>query len=138
MIAVPLCSTGLAPPAFTAPCRNQTGDSYSDNGKQCARTMSLEISSFCGRAMRTAYEIVGSLTNLLLGSPDAPLRAARPLTAPLGQHHHHIGQPGAALITLGDNRALDRPHNGERWIVPGNAEFACRIVHLRALVFDMR
>jgi len=26
VIAMPLCSTGLAPPAFTAPCRNQTSE----------------------------------------------------------------------------------------------------------------
>jgi hypothetical protein len=26
VIAMPLCLTGLAPPAFTAPCRNQTSD----------------------------------------------------------------------------------------------------------------
>ena len=48
VIAVPLCSTGLAPPAFTAPCRNQTGDSQSDNGKQCARRVIVKIRSFCG------------------------------------------------------------------------------------------
>ena len=37
VIAVPFCLTGLAPPAFTAPCRNQTGDCAGTNRKAHAR-----------------------------------------------------------------------------------------------------
>jgi hypothetical protein len=48
VIAMPLCSTGLAPPAFTAPCRNQTGDSPADNRKRCARSIACNIKRFHG------------------------------------------------------------------------------------------
>jgi hypothetical protein len=39
VIAMPPCSTGLAPPAFTAPCRNQTSDCIPLQGKRCALTI---------------------------------------------------------------------------------------------------
>ena len=42
VIAMPLCSTGLAPPAFTAPCRNQTSDGARRRGKRRACVISSE------------------------------------------------------------------------------------------------
>ena len=44
-IAMPLCSTDLAPPAFTAPCRNQTGDCR----VQCAKGVPGSIAEKCRR-----------------------------------------------------------------------------------------
>src|SRR5262245_65155441 len=42
VIAMPPCSTDLAPPAFTAPCRNQISDCAPPNRKRRARVNSLE------------------------------------------------------------------------------------------------
>ena len=42
VIAMPPCSTGLAPPAFTAPCRNQTSEPVPLKGKRHARLFCFE------------------------------------------------------------------------------------------------
>src|SRR5215510_14370025 len=42
VIAMPPCFTGLAPPAFTAPCRNQTSDCAAYRGKGRARLIPSE------------------------------------------------------------------------------------------------
>src|SRR3954462_5747825 len=62
VIAMPLCSTGLAPPAFTAPCRNQTSDCAPLRGKRCARRFFEEIRRYADVAGAAAHDCVAVLT----------------------------------------------------------------------------
>ena len=64
MIAVPFCFTGLAPPAFTAPCRNQTGDFAQANGKCCALLFCSKNGEIEAGAVSSSDDFVAPLTFL--------------------------------------------------------------------------
>src|SRR5438045_2074321 len=41
-------------------------------------------------------------------------------------------------VTIGENRAVNRPRDANRRIVPRDADLALRVVNVRALVLDLR
>src|SRR5262249_32571314 len=49
-----------------------------------------------------------------------------------------IGQRGMTAVAVRQNRLAYGPWDGERGIVPGDADLAVRIVEVRALVLDLR
>src|SRR6266436_3145431 len=57
---------------------------------------------------------------------------------PVGQPVEHFGERGICAVALRQERLSHRPPNGERRIVPGDAELACRIVDISGLVLDLR
>src|SRR3954471_20976067 len=60
VIAMPLCLTDLAPPAFTALCRNQISEPDRVQGKRRARLIAVKsVKSRAVRQLATANFVVG-------------------------------------------------------------------------------
>src|SRR5262249_57998269 len=57
VIAMPPCSAGLAPPAFTAPCRNQTSDCARLRGKRRACAFSAKNIDNAHRRVRIVVRL---------------------------------------------------------------------------------
>src|SRR5262249_16686764 len=64
VIAMPLCLADPAPPAFTAPCRNQISDFGACKGKRCTRRICGEIAHFARRARGARDGFVDPVTDL--------------------------------------------------------------------------
>src|SRR5919201_1429449 len=124
VIAMPFCSTGLAPPAFTAPCRNQTGDSVMTMARRVPACDCEKASVSAAQLASIANEFVVPLTKL---SDGAIFRKTC----------HHFRERRIATVAIGQQRLFHSPADREGGIVPRDPELRGRIVDLRALVFDV-
>src|ERR1700724_1183799 len=114
---MPFCSAGVAPPAFTAPCRNHTGDRDSFWEQWPCR------GGCRGKPRDPRLEEEGTMTS---SCPVLQFSRRQPF--------HQLGERGIAPITIGQQRLGDRPGNRQGGIVPGNADLARRFVEIGALV----
>src|SRR6185295_13960780 len=122
VIAMPPCSTGLAPPAFTAPCRNQTSEPAPIKGKRCTCLFFFENCMNRGDCRALDRRISWVL-----------LQICRKERQELG----NVGKSRVPAVSVGEDRTGDRPRNSEVRIVPGDADLARRVVDVRALVLDL-
>src|SRR3954469_4332227 len=124
---MPSCSTGLAPPAFTAPCRNQT----SDVPVVIASDVPASRISVCRefprlRARWFLWETTALSTRLQFRDW-------------IGRHQvRNLCERQVFAVSLREGRRGDSPRNPQRGVVPGDADFCSGIVHGGALVLDLR
>jgi len=67
VIAMPLCLADLAPPAFTAPCRNQINELASLKGKRRASRVSSENSGIAAAGSTSAPRLCPRSYNSVSG-----------------------------------------------------------------------
>ena len=150
---MPLCLTDLAPPAFTAPCRNQISEPASLKGKRCASRISSRnpgISALGRRAMcrlcarsyssdraRRCVRVGEGLQALPRWDGLKAVPTSRPLLN-ARQLGCYFGQGGMPQVARREYRLTHRPRDRERRVVPGDADFAAGIVEVGALVLDLR
>jgi len=119
---MPLCSTGLAPPAFTAPCRNQTDDvpplEATDVPTRPREIAPLSQQSFLisRTTLSQRLQIWRLIDRKALGD---------------------VGEARGFSIAIGKDRAARRPTNRESGIVPGDADLALAVINIRTFVFDL-
>jgi hypothetical protein len=74
----------------------------------------------------------GSVATLV----DARILRSNAGHAPVRQSMQLVGQERVLCISRRQDRSIDRPTHVDRWIVPRDANFACGIVELGALVLN--
>src|SRR5262249_55163377 len=115
---MPPCSTGLAPPAFTAPCRNQTSD--------CAHVIASAVPVvFFGKGPRSVIR-------------DRNRRTTLSLELQIWQAVVLLRQRRVAGVARRQDRLAYGPHDRQHRIVPRDADLARRVVQIGALVLDLR
>src|SRR5712692_5614043 len=110
---MPLCSTGLAPPAFTAPCRNQTSDAdpLMSNGHAACFLRIMESPARGWPA--AAHDLVASLTKVSTRPAEASALPAAPLkrcpTSALEYVGHRFSGAGRTQGTVSVPRVRRAP-----------------------------
>src|SRR5262245_23724594 len=120
---MPLCPTGLAPPAFTAPCRNQTGDVPQTEATAVpARSRGIwRILPIGSRKPRT------SLSLFLQFCRSAETR--EPIS--------HVRKPRVVSVARREHGVGGWPAYADVGVIPCDADLGPGVVEIRTLVLDL-